>query len=58
MPPVGRRRTDADLASPDLHKDVLRHLDKLKPRWLEGAPQDMVNTVSRDWQAWKKSGFV
>lgn len=55
---MGWETANIHLGSPDLRKDVLRHLDRLKPSWLAGAAQDMVKAVSRDWQAWKKSGFV
>jgi hypothetical protein len=55
---MGWETANIHLAGPALRKDVLRHLDKLKPSWLAGAAQDMVKAVTRDWQTWKKAGFV
>jgi hypothetical protein len=53
---MGWETANIHLGSPDLCKDVLRHLDRLKTGWLVAAAQDMVKAVTRDWRAWKKSG--
>ena len=55
---MGWETANIHLGSPDLRKDVIRHLDRLKSGWLVGAAQDMVKAVTRDWGAWKKSGVA
>ncbi len=55
---MGWETANIHLGNPKARKEVRRHLDQMKPGWLLGATQDMVNAVSQDWNAWKKSGVT
>ena len=52
---MGWETANIHLGSPKAQKEVRRHLDQIKPGWLLAAVKDMVNSVSADWRAWKKS---
>lgn len=51
---MGWETANIHLGTVDAQKYVRRHFGRLKPNWLYTAAKDMQETVSHDWQAWKK----
>jgi hypothetical protein len=51
---MGWETANIHLGSPS-RRQILQHLDRLKPNWLTLAARDMANAVTQDWHAWKKS---
>jgi hypothetical protein len=52
---MGWETANIHLGNPNSRKDVLRHLNHLKPSWLQRAEQAMVKAITADWRAWKRS---
>jgi hypothetical protein len=49
---MGWETANIHLGSLAARKDILRHLDKLKPNWLLDAATQMKKQVQRDWHDW------
>ena len=54
---MGAETANVHLASPAARKNVLKHLDKQKGKWLQEAARDMRKSVSSDWETWAKDGY-
>ncbi len=54
---MGWETANIHLGTRSARKQVLRHLNRLKPNWLASAAQDMSNAATKDWRAWSRSGL-
>ncbi len=51
---MGWETANIHLGSRNAVANVRSHLKKLKPGWLYGAAQEMLQAVMKDWRAWSK----
>jgi hypothetical protein len=54
---MGRETANIHLGTRSAVKDILRHANKQKRRWLHEATLAMVERVLVDWNIWKKVGY-
>jgi uncharacterized protein (DUF2252 family) len=54
---MGRETANIHLGTRSAVKDILRHANKQKRRWLHEATLAMVERVLVDWNIWKKEGY-
>jgi Uncharacterized protein conserved in bacteria (DUF2252) len=52
---MGWETANIHLGSRNAVKQVRRHLNTLKPKWLLSASKDMAKAVTDDWRAWRKA---
>jgi hypothetical protein len=55
---MGWEIANIHLGTPSARKNILRHLDKQKGRWLHHAAEAMLEAVREDWNVWKKKGYA
>jgi len=55
---MGWETANIHLGSKAARKLILKHMQKLKGRWLHHATESMVNAVAADWRAWKGKGYA
>ena len=55
---MGWETANIHLGSRNAQKRLRAHFKKLKPGWLLSASKDMVDAVSADWRAWRKTAGV
>jgi hypothetical protein len=53
---MGFETANIHLGTKTARKAVLRHMQKLKGKWLHVASEEMLRVVREDWKAWKKHG--
>jgi Uncharacterized protein conserved in bacteria (DUF2252) len=55
---MGWETANIHLGTPSARKNVLRHMEKQKGRWLHHAAEAMLQAVREDWNVWKKKGYA
>jgi hypothetical protein len=50
---MGWETANIHLGSRKARKQMRRHLDRMQPKWLASAVEDMAAAVRKDWRAWK-----
>lgn len=54
---MGFETGNIHLGTRTARKAILRHMQKLKGRWLHVASEEMLRVVGEDWKTWKKRGY-
>lgn len=55
---MGWETANIHLGTRTARQPILRHVQKLKPKWLHRATEEMLNAVREDWKTWKKDGYA
>src|SRR5215831_5389494 len=54
---MGRETANVHLGTRSAVKDIVRHANKQRKRWLHVATEAMLERVLADWKTWKKEGY-
>jgi hypothetical protein len=55
---MGWETANIHLGTRTARKDILRHLQKQKGKWLHIATEKMLEAVRDDWKTWKQDGYA
>lgn len=55
---MGWETANIHLGSHNARKNILRHIDRQKSKWLHHASGEMLEAVRSDWMVWRKKGFA
>jgi hypothetical protein len=55
---MGWETANIHLGTHSARKNILRHLDRQKTKWLHHAAEKMLAAVRSDWNVWKKKGYA